>query len=182
MREQGWTDAQPDDIKRIIFEWVMPLPIDVLDGAVQKYLPSWFKVTSESVSLGSKVYRLFSRDLGSFGEILVRKRGENESEWVVYLWYAPPLRPNREELNQKRESNLMQIIELLKNRLADDESTSESLHKFMARSENNSSITVDNGDVTLRDKITAGGHYIRAEAGATVIINDNSSQSKDPSS
>ncbi len=75
----------------------LPVPFDVLDAAVNEFLPGyirgWVKMSRKEMSHGSVVYELWQNQLGDLGKIKLRKKADEISELNVN---RPP-KPTDEE-------------------------------------------------------------------------------------
>ncbi|RLC83358.1 MAG: hypothetical protein DRI79_13980 [Chloroflexi bacterium] len=87
----------------------IPIPLDILDALVERYLPGlapgWVEFDREEITGGSVLYRMRQENLGDLGTIKLLKTGLQESAMEVR---RPPL-PSPRDLTQEERDKLAAI-------------------------------------------------------------------------
>ena len=99
----------------------IPVPIDILDTLISRYLPGrvrgWVDFQREEITPVSIRYELSQSQLGKLGIIELFKTGDEESSLSVS---TPPLSFDTNELKQRRREHNKQVIEVLFGLLSTD--------------------------------------------------------------
>lgn len=117
----------------------IPIPLDILDTLVNRYLPGlvrgWVDFNREEVTPGSVCYELRQSELGELGAIELFKTGTQESSMFVKSPPLPSTRlwDERDALDRKRREHQARVIQTLFNLLARDRAWQKHWREARAR-------------------------------------------------
>jgi len=113
----NWWIGPKRPIKQALVTWVEDIGFEVMAAAVERHLTDYVDAhlrghVVELVKPGQMIFTVALDLDGLIGEMRVVRLGRAEvSELKAHAWLLPPLMPNRDEVNKRREDAMMRAFE-----------------------------------------------------------------------